>query len=92
MHLAKIALAVAPGAHAGVVLEGTRWHGGKDLLVHSKITLIAPLPYSFDLNPVENVCKVCVPSSAPTPPSTATLKSSTNPLQLGTSSRTTRQR
>ena len=55
VHLAKIALAVAPGAHAGVVLEGTRWHGGKDLLVHSKITLIVPLPYSFDLNPFENV-------------------------------------
>ena len=33
LHLAEIASAVAPGAHAVLVLDGAGWHGGKDLVV-----------------------------------------------------------
>ena len=33
LHLAEIARAVAPRAHAMLVLDGAGWHGGKDLVV-----------------------------------------------------------
>ena len=39
-HLAEIALAVAPGAHAALVLDGAGWHGGHDLVVPENISLI----------------------------------------------------
>ena len=55
LHLAEIASAVAPGAHAVLVLDGAGWHGGKDLIVPNNITLITLPPYSPELNPVENV-------------------------------------
>ena len=55
LHLAEIAAAVAPGAHAVLVLDGAGWHGGKDLIVPNNITLITLPPYSPKLNPVENV-------------------------------------
>jgi transposase len=54
-HLAEIALAVAPGAHAALVLDGAGWHGGGDLVVPENISLILLPPYSPELNPVENV-------------------------------------
>jgi transposase len=54
-HLAEIALAVAPGAHAVLVLDGAGWHGGHDLVVPENISLILLPPYSPELNPVENV-------------------------------------
>ena len=43
LHLAEIARAVAPGAHAVLVLDGAGWHAGKDLVVPDNITLL-PLP------------------------------------------------
>ena len=63
LHLAEIAAAVAPGAHAVLVLDGAGWHGGKDLLVPHNITpLTLPPPdrvrgrhYSSELTPVANV-------------------------------------
>ena len=55
LHLAEIASAVAPGAHAVLVLDGAGWHDGKDLVVPNNITLITLPPYSPELNPVENV-------------------------------------
>ena len=55
LHLAEIASAVAPGAHAVLVLDGAGWHGGKDLVVPNNITLITLPPYSPELTPVENV-------------------------------------
>ena len=55
LHLAEIAAAVAPGAHAVLVLDGAGWHGGKDLVVPQNITPLTLPPYSPELNPVENV-------------------------------------
>ena len=54
--LAEISQAVAPGAHAVVVLDGAGWHqvGGR-LRVPDNISLLHLPPYSPDLNPVENV-------------------------------------
>src|SRR5947208_3574319 len=55
LHLAEIGRAVAPGAHAVVVLDRAGWHGAGDLVVPENLTLL-PLPsYSPELNPVENV-------------------------------------
>ena len=54
-HLAEIARAVAPGAHAVLVLDGAGWHGGKDLVLPANITLLTLPPYAPELNPVENV-------------------------------------
>ena len=69
LHLAEIALAIAPGAHAVLrrendppdhflillILDGAGWHGGKDLVVPQNITPLTLPPYSPELNPVENV-------------------------------------
>ena len=52
LHLAEIASAVAPGAHAVLVLDGAGWHGGKDLVVPQNITPLTLPPYSPELNPV----------------------------------------
>ena len=54
-HLAEIARAVAPGAHAVLVLDGAGWHGGGRLGVPANISLVLLPPYSPELNPVENV-------------------------------------
>ena len=55
LHLAEIARAVAPGAHAMLVLDGAGWHGGKDLVVPGNISLLTLPPYAPELNPVENI-------------------------------------
>jgi hypothetical protein len=55
LHLAEIGRAVAPGAHAVVVLDRAGRHGAGDLVVPENLTLL-PLPsYSPELNPVGNV-------------------------------------
>ncbi len=55
MHLAEISQAVAPGAHAVVLLDQAGWHQSRRLLVPANITLM-PLPAKApELNPVENV-------------------------------------
>jgi len=54
-HLAEIAKAVSPGAHALLVLDGAGWHSSKELAVPPNITLLPLPPYSPELNPVENV-------------------------------------
>ena len=54
-HLAEIARAVAPGAHAVLVLDGAGWHASKDLMVPDNVTLLILPPYAPELNPVENV-------------------------------------
>ena len=43
LHLAEIAQAVAPGAHAVVLLDQAGWHLSKRLKVPANITLV-PLP------------------------------------------------
>jgi transposase len=55
LHLAEIAQAVAPGAHAVLLLDQAGWHVSAKLAVPANITLL-PLPSrSPELNPVENV-------------------------------------
>ena len=55
-HLTEISTQVAPGAHAVLVCDGAGWHqrGGK-LKVPGNITLLSLLPYSPELNCMENV-------------------------------------
>ena len=55
LHLREIAKAVAPGAHAILVLDGAGWHDAKALDVPDNITLLKLPPYSPELNPMENV-------------------------------------
>ena len=54
-HLAEISAAVAPGAHAVLVLDGAGWHASAALVVPDNITLLPLPPHSPELNPVENV-------------------------------------
>jgi len=55
LHLAEISSAVAPGAHAVLLLDQAGWHMTGKLSVPANITLL-PLPAkSPELNPVENI-------------------------------------
>jgi putative transposase len=55
LHLNEISQAVAPGAHALVLVDRAGWHQSKRLVVPDNITLV-PLPSKApELNPVENV-------------------------------------
>jgi hypothetical protein len=55
LHLAEMAIAVAPGAHAVLLVDQAGWHLSDRLVVPSNITLM-PLPAKCpELNPVENV-------------------------------------
>ena len=63
LHLQEIAAAVAPGAHAVLVVDGAGWHGAAALVIPDNLSLLTLPPYSPDpgsspgqaLNPVENV-------------------------------------
>lgn len=55
LHLAEISAAVAPGAHAVLLLDQAGWHSSRDLVVPDNITLLPLPPRSPELNPVENV-------------------------------------
>ncbi len=53
--LAEISQAVAPGAHAVLLLDQAGWHVSRNLKVPPNITLV-PLPAKApELNPVENI-------------------------------------
>jgi putative transposase len=55
LHLAEISQAVAPGAHAAVLLDQAGWHQSKRLKVPANISLV-PLPAKApELNPVETM-------------------------------------
>ena len=55
LHLNEIAQAVAPEAHALVLVDQAGWHQSKRLVVPANITLV-PLPSKApELNPVENI-------------------------------------
>ena len=55
LHLKEIAQAVAPEAHALVLVDQAGWHQSKRLVVPANITLV-PLPAKApELNPVENI-------------------------------------
>ena len=54
-HLKEIAQAVAPGAHAVLLLDQAGWHVSRKLQVPPNITLV-PLPAKApELNPVETM-------------------------------------
>jgi transposase len=55
LHLEEIARAVAPGAHAVLLLDQAGWHLSARLPVPDNITIL-PLPSkSPELNPTENI-------------------------------------
>jgi len=55
LHLAEIAAAVAPGAHAALVLDQAGWHLSNKLVTPPNITLVPLPPKCPELNPIENV-------------------------------------
>jgi transposase len=55
LQLAEISQAVAPGAHAVVLLDRAGWHVSTRLLVPNNITLVPLPPKSPELNPIENI-------------------------------------
>ena len=55
LHLAEISQAVAPGAHAVVMLDQAGWHLSKKLKVPDNITLLPLPPKCPELNPTENI-------------------------------------
>lgn len=55
LHLREISQAVAPGAHAIVIVDQAGWHLSNHLAVPGNITLLPLPPKSPELNPVENV-------------------------------------
>ncbi|HJY49261.1 MAG TPA: IS630 family transposase, partial [Stellaceae bacterium] len=55
LHLEEISLAVAPGAHAILLLDQAGWHVSKRLSMPDNITLLPLPPKSPELNPVENI-------------------------------------
>nr|WP_181378273.1 IS630 family transposase [Pseudoroseomonas aestuarii] len=55
LHLTEIAQAVAPGAHAVLIVDQAAWHTSPKLVVPSNITILPLPPRSPELNPVENV-------------------------------------
>ena len=55
LHLAEIAAAVAPGAHAVLLLDQAGWHLSDELIVPANITLLPLPPKCPELNPVENI-------------------------------------
>jgi DDE superfamily endonuclease len=56
LHLAAIATAVSPNAHAVVIIDGAGWHQeGGALLVPYNISLLRLPPYSPELNAQENI-------------------------------------
>lgn len=55
LHLAEIVTAIAPGAHAVLLVDQAGWHLSARLTVPSNITIVPLPPKCPELNPVENV-------------------------------------
>src|SRR4029079_7242497 len=55
LHLAEIAQAVAPGAHAAVLMDRAGLHRAKDLVVPDNLTLVLLPARAPELNPVETI-------------------------------------
>lgn len=55
LHLAEISLAIAPGAHAVVLMDQAGWHITDKLEVPANISIIALPSKCPELNPVENI-------------------------------------
>ena len=55
LHFAEISLAIAPDAHAVLVMDQAGWHTSTKLDVPDNITVVTLPPRSPELNPVENI-------------------------------------
>ena len=55
LHLAEITQAVAPGAHAVLLVDQAGWHLSHRLVIPQNITSVALPPNCPELNPVENI-------------------------------------
>jgi transposase len=55
LHLAEIAMEVAPGKHAVLLVDQAGWHMSNRLVMPHNITLVPLPPKCPELNPVENV-------------------------------------
>src|SRR5512142_291490 len=55
LFLEQFARQLAPGVHAVLLWDNAGYHVSKDLVVPSNVSLIGLLPYSPELNPVENL-------------------------------------
>lgn len=55
LFLAELAQAVAPRAHAVVLMDKAGWHIADDLAVPANITPVFLPPYSPELNPIERL-------------------------------------
>lgn len=54
-HLALISRAVAPGAHAILIIDGAGYHGAAEIKIPANITPVRLPPYSPELNSAENI-------------------------------------
>jgi transposase len=54
-HLEVISAAVAPGAHAVVIIDGAGYHAASKFKIPHNITLIRLTPYSPELNAAEHI-------------------------------------
>lgn len=55
LHLNEISAAVAPGAHAVLLLDQAGWHLSAELEIPDNITVLPLPPKCPELNPVENI-------------------------------------
>jgi transposase len=55
LFLAELSHAVAPGAHAIVLMDKAGWHIAGDLVVPANLSLVFLPPYSPELNPIERL-------------------------------------
>jgi len=55
LHLAEISLAVAPGAHAVLVMDQAGWHTTGELDLPENISIVVLPAKSPELNPQENI-------------------------------------
>jgi hypothetical protein len=86
LHLAEISAAVAPGAHAVLLLDQAGWHLSDRLEVPSNITLIPLPPKCPELNPVETLGSSCATTGSRTASSAAMTTSSITAATPGTGS------
>jgi transposase len=55
LHLAELSRAIAPGAHAVLIVDQAGWHLSHKLVVPTNITILPLPPKCPELNPIENV-------------------------------------
>jgi transposase len=55
LFLAELSQAIAPRAHAVVLMDKAGWHIAEDLIVPANLSLVFLPPYSPELNPIERL-------------------------------------